>query len=391
MGGASLAQDAAPSTTPSTTSTTTSPVIQPSNDNGQQGSKTLLPSLDFYFPEGEFDIKLNGLIKNAFYEGQVRYNFVNGDITGFLRYRYYGLKRTYQLGLFDDIQFDRLEKLSNAFDRTRGGLLLIQWPFDYHHRAYLLSEVDRISSNKPSQVYSTNRTNIFFKLSYQIGTPDDTRSNAIVGERRATIEQLFTAHQKIGPHGAGLSAALTYGMDFLGGDFDYLKGEIEALKRFNFDHDTFLIGRIHAGSFFYKKTVRSGPDILPVDQFSIPHNELFRLDGRDNLKGLRTALRGTDELHLTAEYFVPWFENEDRSLWNLDWQTWYFVLYGGYGTIGIDHNVYGHFSSYIPDAGVGFESTFKLRDYSFFLSGIVARAFRQSHGVEIRVSIKSSH
>ncbi|HKI86324.1 MAG TPA: hypothetical protein VKA53_06230, partial [Thermoanaerobaculia bacterium] len=211
----------------STSPASTTPAVAGS-DNKQQEPKPLLPSLDFYFPEGEFDIKLNGLIKNAFYEGQVRYNFVNGDITGFLRYRYYGLKRTYQLGLFDDIRFDRIEKFSNAFDRTRGGLLLVQWPFDYHHRAFLLSEVDRISSNKPSQIYSTNRTNIFFKLSYQIGTPDDTRSNAIVGESRATIEQLFTAHQKIGPNGAGLSTALTYGMDALGGNFDYLKGELEA-------------------------------------------------------------------------------------------------------------------------------------------------------------------
>ena len=67
------------------------------------------------------------------------------------------------------------------------------------------------------------------------------------------------------------------------------------------------------------------------------------------------------------------------------------MLYGGYGTIGTEHNVFTQFSSYIPDAGIGFESTFKLRDYSFFLSGIVARAFHQSHGVEMRVSIKSSH
>jgi len=35
----------------------------------------------------------------AFFEGQVKYNFVKGDITAFLRYRYYGYRRTYRLSL----------------------------------------------------------------------------------------------------------------------------------------------------------------------------------------------------------------------------------------------------------------------------------------------------
>src|SRR5947208_7932970 len=49
-----------------------------------------LPRLDVYFPEGDLDLRISHLINKTFFEGQVKYNFVNGDITAFLRYRYYG-------------------------------------------------------------------------------------------------------------------------------------------------------------------------------------------------------------------------------------------------------------------------------------------------------------
>ena len=51
--------------------------------------------------------------------------------------------------------------------------------------------------------------------------------------------------------------------------------------------------------------------------------------------------------------------------------------------------VYTDFGTYIPDAGVGFESSFKLRKYRFFLSGIVAQALKGDGGVEARISVKS--
>src|SRR6478672_2818871 len=54
----------------------------------------LLPKLDIYFPEGDLDLKVNRLVNKTFFEGQVKYNFINGDITAFLRYRYYGERRT---------------------------------------------------------------------------------------------------------------------------------------------------------------------------------------------------------------------------------------------------------------------------------------------------------
>ncbi|HSL84525.1 MAG TPA: hypothetical protein VLF66_17260, partial [Thermoanaerobaculia bacterium] len=76
-------------------------------------SERLIPELDVYFPEGELDIRINRLVKKVFAEGQVRYNFVDGDISAFLRYRYYGYARTYQLSVFDEIEFEDIEDFSN--------------------------------------------------------------------------------------------------------------------------------------------------------------------------------------------------------------------------------------------------------------------------------------
>ena len=247
-------------------------------------SELLLPHVDFYFPEGELNFRLNGLIKGSFYEGQIRYNFVDADIEAFLRYRYYGYSRIFQLEVFDSLEFDPIEKGSNDFERVRGGFFLIQWPRSYQQRIFVLVEVDTITSNKEEFVFTTDKTNTFLRLGYQLGTPDDVRSNAILGNRRASIQNLFTAHRRIGPHGAGLTTAMTYGLDF--GDFNYLRAEIETLKRFEVSKSGFLIARAHAGTFFSKRLLRDDPEILPSDRYSIPREELFRLDGRENLKGL---------------------------------------------------------------------------------------------------------
>ena len=72
-------------------------------------SDRFLPRLDIYFPEGDLDLRVNRLINKTFFEGQVKYNFINGDITAFLRYRYYGYRRTTQFTVFDSISFDRID------------------------------------------------------------------------------------------------------------------------------------------------------------------------------------------------------------------------------------------------------------------------------------------
>jgi hypothetical protein len=354
----------------------------------------LVPELNVYFPEGELDIRINRLVKKVFAEGQVKYNFVDGDISAFLRYRYYGYARTYQLSVFDEIEFEDIEDFSNDFDRVRGILLLTEWPHSFHHRTFLLTELDRISSNKEEFVFDTGRTNLFLRLGYQIGTPNDERSNAIVGENRARVERLFTAFRQIGPGDAGLTGALTWGTNVAVGDFDYVKLEFSGLKRFELPRGAFLFGRLHGGTFLRKAEERDiDPDSpLPATgRFLIPREEFFRLDGRDNLKGLDERLRGTEEIHNTWEVVYPWFVGEDHEYLKLNWENWYWVLYGGVGTIGFDRDVLTELDDYVADVGVGFEASFRLKDYQFFLSGLVAQAFNAEGDVQLRLSLKSYH
>ncbi|MDH3523224.1 MAG: hypothetical protein OES32_06525 [Acidobacteriota bacterium] len=353
--------------------------------------ENLLPNLDFYFPEGELDFRLHTLVKGSFYEGQLRYNFVKGDIQAFLRYRYYARKNVYQLGLFDTIEIDPIEKGSNDFERTRGGLFLVNRPVNHDNRFFFLGEVDRTSSSKEELLFTTNRTNTFVRLGYQLGTPDDVRLNSIVGETRAQRRNLFTAHRKIGPGGAGFSAAVTWGFEALLGDFDFVKLELAGLKRFHLGDEAFIVLRAHGGTFPRKVAVRPEEDFDSPDRYSIPRGELFRLDGRDNLKGLKGSRRGTEELHATFELFLPWFLGANRRAFNADWDSWYWILYGGYGAIGFDRAVLGDASNYIADAGVGFETSLRLKGYTLFIAGIVARTFDADAAFQARFDIKALH
>ncbi|MFL6262627.1 MAG: hypothetical protein ACJ76Y_23255 [Thermoanaerobaculia bacterium] len=395
------AAPAAPAPVPQT------PVVpEPSGAGGTEGeviparpTDQFLPRLDVYFPEGDLDLRINRLINKTFFEGQVKYNFVNGDITAFLRYRYYGLRRTTQLTVFDSISFDRIDQDVTAdFDRVRGTLLLMEWPHDYNNRTFFLTEIDRISSNRgPAEgggrfLVRRDQSNTFVRLGYQLGTPDEGRSSAIAGETRARTERLFSAFREFGPGEATLTAALSYGFPYGLGDFNYLKFEFEALKRFDVSRRTFLVGRLRGGAFLH--VAKADPSTLPpdpdgIDFYAVPRSEAFNIDGRENLKGVRDRTRGTDAFFTTWEYFFPWFlETRHRAL-RLDWDNWYWILYAGYGTIGLNHKIYTDFRSYYPDAGIGFESSFRLRKYRFFLSGIVAQALKGNSGLEARISVKS--
>lgn len=357
-----------------------------------------LPRLEVFFPEGDVDVRVNRLVNKVFFEGQMQYNFLEGDITAFLRYRYYGYRRTFQITAFDAVEFEGLEELSDEFTRVRGLLGLIQWPHDYHHRSSLLVEIDRLISNKEElEVTANNKTNTFVRFGYQIGTPRDGRSNAIVGETRARVEELFTPVRQIGPGASGLTMAATYGFDYGPGDFDYVKLEGEALKRFRLGRSS-LVGRLHLGSFPIVDRCEDGqpgtpcetvPDLSEEDRYSTPRSELFRLDGREQLKGLDARIRGTHEIHNTWELFYPWFLDRRRKALGVEWENWYWVLYGGVGNAGFDSNVFVEPNDLIYDVGVGFESSFQLKKYKFFVGGLIAKALNGQGDVEARLSIKS--
>ncbi|KAB2961980.1 MAG: hypothetical protein F9K16_10330 [Thermoanaerobaculia bacterium] len=353
-------------------------------------SRVALPEIDFYFPEGDLDLRLNRLVKNAFFQGQVRYNFVKGDILALLRYRYYAHDRIWQIGVFDEINFDRIEQLSNDFQRSRGGLVQVEIPQTINRRAFFLAEVDRLTSNKEEQVFSTDRTNTFVRVGYQIGTPDDSRSNAIVGESRSRVERLFSAYRNIGPGGFGLTGALTWSFDDLGGEFSYLRLETEGLKRWQGRSGRFAITRLHLGAFPASDTVRpEEPD--PEDRLSVPLDELFRLDGRERLKGLDEELYGTDEIHATVEWFLPWFTDGDRLALRARWENWYWVAYAGAGNVGFEGSVFTDWGDYVADVGVGFESSFRVGRYVFFLSALAAHALDDRGGFKGRLTLKSSN
>jgi hypothetical protein len=253
----------------------------------------------------------------------------------------------------------------------------------------VLFEVDRLTSNKREKVFTTDRTNTFLRLGYQIGTPDDGRSNAIVGESRSRVERLFSAYRKIGPRGFGLTGALTWSFDDLGGDFSYLRAELEGLKRWPGERERFVITRMHAGSFLDREMVRPDePD--PRDRYSIPLDELFRLDGRENLKGLDERRHGTEEIHATVEWFLPWFTDDSRQALKATWEAWYWVAYAGVGNAGFDREIFSAWQDYVPDVGFGFESSFRVGRYVFFLAGVAAHALGDEGGFKGRLTLKSS-
>ncbi len=352
--------------------------------------ETVFPRLDFYFPEGELDFRLSRLIKGSFYEGQLRYDFLSGDIEAFLRYRYYGYDSVYQIGLFDAVEFDPIDRGTNDFERTRGGLLLIQHPFSYHQRAFFLVEFDRITSSKEEFSLTTNKTDAFVRIGHQIGTAADVGLNSVVGESRAERTELLTAHRELGPFGFGLSTALSYGAEWVG-DFDYIKLEVASLKRFDLGPEAFAIWRVNGGSFLRKGDLDLQAPPGSTDRYAVPRGVFFKLDGRDGLKGLDDPLRGTDELLTTFEFFLPWFVDESRQALKAEWSSWYWILYAGYGAIGFDSEVLSQSENYITDAGFGFETSFRVKDYTVFMGGIVAQALDTDGSVKGRFSIRARH
>jgi hypothetical protein len=335
----------------------------------------IVPDVNFYLPEGRADIRLLKPIRNSLFESQIDYNFVSGDISAFLRYKYYGRRATSTFSFFDSIEFEELERFSNDFSRTRGGLYLQRRPINYYNRLYGLFEFDRLTFSKPVDHPDANRTNLYVKFGYQFGTPSDERSNALVGEARDRILNLFTAFREIGPRGRGLSVAATYGFDFLGGDYRYVKTEMEALQAISLPHRNRLVVRFHAGYFPYKKTVREEFDPQIGTPFSIPRYELFRLDGRQELKAYRGTERGPNEAHLTTEYVLPVFIDESRRFLGLHWNSLYAIGYAGAGNVGNEKSIYTRIQDYKVDAGVGFEASLSWRSYRALLGALGAKTF----------------
>jgi hypothetical protein len=385
------AAEAAPTPTPAPDSTPTpggEPTPAPEGEPAAAPPETppapppppgdVVGRLNVYLPEGRADLRFLKPIRNSLFETQLNYDFVGGDISAFLRYKYYGRSGTTTLTVFDEIEFEALEELSNDFARTRGGLLLYRLPVDFYNRFTFLGEFDRLTFSDLTLI-DNNQTNTYMKVGYQHGTPSDNLSNAVVGEARDRVLSLFTAYREIGPEGRGLSVAATWGFDFLGGDYSYVKTELEALQAVRLSERRRLFLRLHLGYFPYRRKVRDPEDPEQITPFLVPRYELFPLGGRDFLKGYRGDEREPNQITITGEYPIPIFTDAQKRFLGLDWTSLYLIGYTGVGDAGSDGEVFYEVRNWKVDVGLGFEAAIGYRRYRAFLSALAA--YTVVHGV----------
>ena len=382
--------------------------------SGAYERRDSFPSVNIYVPEGQASVRIRKLIKNVLFESQIDYKFVNGDISTFLRYKYYSRNYTYKLGVFDTIGFPDIgSRSTQEFERVRGGLLLTEFPRDYNHRYFVLLQDDRLTFGDVTRV-DNRKNNIYTKFGYQFGTQFDERMNAIVGETRGRIVPVLTAFREIGPQKLSIAVALTESSKISTGDYKYTKFETEALRRWDISPTSFIVTRAHIGAFFTKTTIREwcqtiagiqncgtgtpppgAVDVPSIERYSIPAYEMFTLGGREALKSVHAndASAGTNELHLTNEYFVPVFRNRDYRTYAVHWNTLYGIGYLGAGNVGYSYSAPVKFRDYILDAGLGSEASITLRDYEVLLSVVGAHTLRGPAGIKgnkVLVSLRTS-
>jgi hypothetical protein len=358
-----------------------------------------LPTVNLYIPEGQASIRLRKLIKNVLFESQIQYKFITGDISTFLRYKYYSRNYSYKLGVFDSIEFGDIGSRSTEdFQRVRGGLFLMEFPRDYNHRYFGLLQDDRLTFGDVSRV-DNRKNNIYTKFGYQYGTEFDERLNAIVGESRGRIVPVLTAFRDLGPQKFSFAAALTESAKIATGDYQYTRLESEALRRWDVSPTSFVVTRGHVGSFLTKQRFQDRPDALypAYERYSIPFYEMFRLGGREGLRSIKSTKDnldiGTNEIHVTGEYFVPIFRNRDFRLWALHWNTLYGIGYAGVGNVGFDFTDLAKVKDFAADAGLGIESSIAIRDFDVILSVLFAKTVRaelpEMKGNKVQVSIRT--
>jgi hypothetical protein len=345
-----------------------------------------LPNI--YLADGRASIRLRKLIKNVLFESQIDYKFVTGDISTFLRYKYYAQNFTYKIGVFDSISFGAIGSHQDEFERTRGGLLLLAFPRDYNHRYFTLLEDDRLTFGDTTRV-DNRKNNIYTKLGFQYGTEFDETLNSIVGESRGRLVPVLTVFRDLGPQKFSFAAALTQGGKISTGDYKYTKLESEALRRWDISSTSFIVTRAHIGTFPVKDYLcKNTPDVPPVECYSIPGYEMFTLGGREALRSLSTAngvSDGTNEFHVTNEYFVPVFRNRDFRYRALHFNTAYAIAYAGFGNAAFEYRDIFRTRDFAVDAGLGTEMQMTVRDFDILLSILYAHTIR---GPEERKSNK---
>jgi len=353
--------------------------------------RDVLPNI--YLADGTASIRLRKLIRNVLFESQINYKFVTGDISTFLRYKYYAQDFTYKIGVFDEISFGAIGSHQDEFERTRGGLLLFEFPRDYNHRYFGLLQDDRLTFGDVTRV-DNRKNNIYTKFGYQYGTEFDERLNSIVGESRGRLVPVLTVFRELGPQKFSFAAALTEAAKVSTGDYQYTKLETEAIRRWDVSPTSFIVTRGHFGMFPTKQFLcKNTPDVPPIECYSIPGYEMFNLGGREALRSLTTAndvSAGTNEIHMTNEYFVPVFRNRDFRLSALHFNTAYAIAYMGVGNVSFATRDLIKTRDFAVDAGLGTEMAMTVRDFDVLLSVVFAHTLRapeERKGNKVQFSI----
>lgn len=395
---------------PATPPPTGTPSVLSDAASGAYERRESLPSVNIYLPEGQASVRLRKLIRNVLFESQIDYEFVNGDISTFLRYKYYARNYTYRIAVFDSIEFpDLTSDDDQEFERVRGGLILVGIPKDYNNRYFASLENDRLTFGDVTRP-DDKKNNIYFKLGYQFGTQFDERMNAIVGEQRGRITPVLTAFRDIGSQKTGLAAAITQSGEVWTGDYTYTRLEAEALHRFDITGTSFVFSRLHVGSFLSKNEMENRDtrctdfengdpviedldgdgEVTQAEEFTswecydIPQAELFRLGGREALKSIsgNDSAVGIHEVHLTNELFVPIFRNRDYKIGPLHWNTLYGVGYVGVGTVGFLTDQITDSKRLVVDAGLGTESAITFNDWDVYFSVVYAHPLRRPDDID---------
>jgi hypothetical protein len=350
-----------------------------------------LPNI--YLADGQASIRLRKLIKNVLFESQIDYKFVTGDISTFLRYKYYAHDFTYKIAVFDAISFGAIGSHTDEFERTRGGLLLLEFPRDYNHRYFTLLQDDRLTFGDVTRV-DNRKNNIYTKFGYQYGTEFDERLNAIVGESRGRQVPVLTVFRELGPQKFSYAAALTESAKISTGDYKYTKLETEAIRRWDVSPASFIVTRAHLGTFLTKNNLCTNDVTTPqIECYSIPGYEMFALGGREALRSLSTSnsvSNGTNEFHVTNEYFVPVFRNRDYRFRALHFNTVYAIGYTGFGNVAFATRDLFRTRDFAVDAGVGTETALTVRDFEVLVSILYAHTFRapeERKGNKVQFSI----
>jgi hypothetical protein len=378
---------AVPPATPPTPPLSLSPVAASGYDR-----RDALPNV--YLADGQASVRLRKLIKNVLFESQIDYKFVTGDISTFLRYKYYAQNFTYKIGVFDSISFGAVGSHTDEFERVRGGLLLLEFPRDYNHRYFTLLQDDRLTFGDVTRV-DNRKNNIYTKFGYQYGTEFDERLNAIVGETRGRQVPVLTVFREVGPQKFSYAAALTESARISTGDYKYAKVEVEGIRRWDLTATSFIVTRGHFGTFLMKDTLCAKGDVTtpPVECYSIPGYEMFGLGGREALRSLSTSnsvSAGTNEFHVTNEYFVPVFRNRDFRYRTVHFNTMYAIGYTGFGNAAFTTREVFKTRDFAVDAGLGTEMALSVRDFDVLLSVLYAHTFRapeERKGNKVQFSI----